>query len=577
MSTVPSPSNHPPSDHRDLRHADRSHRAGLPSVGVYPVGVPQRLDIPNIAACGLLERAARRLPNHPATIFFEQTLTYGEVQDAAQRLATWLQRSGIHSGERVGVLLPNCPEYLIALNAIWMAGGVAVAISPLSTAEDVAGLLTLTDCKTVISLDLLLPLIVDDEGHVETRKILQTSLCGYLPAWKRPLYRFARMRKCASANAQLSRINSFWDVIGGTSPGLVPVERLPAQDPAYILSTGGTTGDPKAVTLSHRNIVANAWQQWYWSGASLGEERLMAVLPFFHSYGMSTMLAAGAAMGATLIMQPRFQVTAVLKAVDRHQPTVFHAVPAMLAALNDRLRKKPARGLQSLKWVISGGASLPVKTASEFAEHSGALVVEGYGLSEASPVTHVGPLDGSNVSGSIGLPLPNTECRLIRLDREEHEEVADGEVGELWVRGPQVMLGYWQNDRATKQTITPDGWLKTGDLAKCGPTGFYEIVDRKKDLIITSGFNVYPADVEQVLRECPEIQDVAVIGVADPTRGEVVKACVVLRRGASWSQSRLEKFSRQRLAKHRQPRIWEHIKTDLPRNFLGKVIRRRLR
>ncbi|MEM7557873.1 MAG: AMP-binding protein [Planctomycetota bacterium] len=410
-----------------------------------------------------------------------------------------------------------------------------------------------------------------------------TSTSPYLPQWKQVLYGVARWRRTRKIRfGDRAKRSNFWDAIEQSSGRLSPAEIIPSKDPAYILSTGGTTGAPKAVTLSHRNIVANAWQQVHWIGGTSQsehtQETMLAVLPFFHSYGMSTMLASGIALGAKLVMQPRFSVSSALKAISTQDPTIFHAVPAMLAAMNQRLRIHRGRNpfdLSSLKWVISGGAALPAEVGSEFAHHSGAQVVEGYGLSEASPVTHVGPLDGSNQLGTIGLPLPNTECRIVDLN-DPNKDLSSGEVGELLIRAPQVMLGYWENEQATAQ-ILQNGWLRTGDLARRNARGFYQIVDRKKDLIITSGFNVYPADVEQVLRECDDVADVAIIGVPDASRGEIVKAFVVLNKGVRWNKSKLERFCKSRLAKHRRPKLWEHVKDDLPRNFLGKVIRRELR
>ena len=571
MSTIPS---------SDFRDDEKPHPWKVPSVSeLYPSGVPQQLVYPNIAASQLLARSAARFPDRIAAEFFQRQFSYQEIDQAATKLAAWLQARELHSGARVGVLLPNCPEYLISLNAIWRAGAVAVSVSPLSVHSDVQRLLKLTDCKAIINLDMLEGLLASSD--LDHR--LSVSLQPYLPQWKQFVYRMARWQRTRKIRFSIhTQQTSFWDAVEQSSGALSPAEIIPSKDPAYILSTGGTTGAPKAVTLSHRNIVANAWQQVHWIGgvsqSEQPQETMLSVLPFFHSYGMSTMLASGTALGARLVMQPRFSVSTALKAITTRRPTIFHAVPAMLAAINQRLRVHRGRNpfdLSSLKWVISGGAALPVEVGSEFAHHSGAQVVEGYGLSEASPVTHVGPLDGSNQFGTIGLPLPDTECRIVAL-HDPKKELPSGEVGELLIRAPQVMLGYWKNQQATAQ-ILQDGWLRTGDLARRNARGFYQIVDRKKDLIITSGFNVYPADVEQVLRECDDVADVAVIGVPDESRGEIVKAFVVLNKGVRWNKSKLERFCKSRLAKHRRPRLWEHVKDDLPRNFLGKVIRRELR
>ena len=544
--------------------------AGTPPSS-YPIGVPRQLLYPNLPAWGLLERAARELPHRIAVHLDGREWTYGEVHDATLRLASWLQNQGVGTGRRVAVLLPNCPEYLIAVNAIWRAGGVVVAVSPLSVRGDVSRLLRLTECRMMICLDLLTDLV--DSAAIDHKLVV--SLRPYLGLFKRWAYSIPLWQRTGKVMLGRDRSTTkFWDAVRGSSGQPIPAEILPDRDPAYILSTGGTTDDPKAVTLSHRNIVANAWQQRAWAGATMGEETLLAVLPFFHSYGMSTLLGSGCALGAKLIVLPRFNPHRTIQAIATHRPTVVHAVPAMLAAMNEHLRASPA-DLSSIKWVISGGASLPAETAREFADHSGAVVVEGYGLSEASPVTHVGPLDGTNVTGTIGLPLPDTHCRIVDLETGTLD-VPDGHVGELVVQGPQVMQGYWRNPSATQQVLR-EGWLFTGDLASRDARGIYTIADRKKDLIITSGFNVYPAEVEQVLRQCDLVADVGVVGVPDSERGELVKAFVVLRDGARWNLRQLKRFAHHHLAAHRRPRIWEQVQGDLPRNFLGKVIRRQLR
>jgi long-chain acyl-CoA synthetase len=346
------------------------------------------------------------------------------------------------------------------------------------------------------------------------------------------------------------------------------------QGPAFILPTGGTTGHPKAVLLSHANLLANAWQLHTWTGRRSGKDTLISVIPFFHSYGLSTCLTNGTAMGATLLLHPKFETEVVRRMLDERKPTVFPAVPAMLHVLNQRLREAPVQA-KSLMWVISGGAALDPAVASEFAEHTRSRVVQGYGLSECSPVTHAGPLDGSDRPGTIGLPLPDTEAKIVSADGGT-ESLPPGEVGELMIRGPQVMLGYW-NDAAATQAAFRDGWLATGDLATRDADGFFRIVDRKKDLIITSGFNVYPSDVEATIREYPGVHEAAVVGVPDEQRGEVVKAVIAMHPGQACRVQDMAAFLSTRLARHKQPRVIEIVEGDLPRNFLGKVLRRKLR
>ena len=342
-----------------------------------------------------------------------------------------------------------------------------------------------------------------------------------------------------------------------------------------ILPTGGTTGVPRSVVLTHGNLVANAWQLYHWAGRRTAEDTLLAVLPFFHSYGLTTCALAGTAMQATIVMHHRFQVGKVLDLFAQHRPTIFPAVPAMLVALNDRLRDGSGHVVRGLEMCSSGGAGLPADVAAEFSHHSGAVVVEGYGLSEAGPVTHAGPLDGTARPGTIGLPLPDTLARVVDIE-DRSRTLPPGETGQLLVRGPQVMAGYLDASEVTDEVLV-DGWLATGDIASCDEDGFFTIVDRLKDLIITSGFNVYPLEVEEALREHPAVADAAVVGVPDPVRGERVKAFLTLVPGADYNEPTLQDFLTHRLSRHKRPRDIEVVDGDLPRNFLGKVLRRELR
>jgi long-chain acyl-CoA synthetase len=354
----------------------------------------------------------------------------------------------------------------------------------------------------------------------------------------------------------------------------VPVAPSTLDEPAFLLATGGTTGHPKAVVLSHRNLVANASQIHAWAGTTMGHDSVLAVVPFFHSYGLSSCALAGVSMAATIIMHHRFVPKTVLGLIEQYEPTVMSAVPTMLVALNGLLRSRALK-YRALRFCMSGGAPLDTRVAEEFARHTGATVVEGFGLSEAGPVTHIGPLDGSSRPGTIGLPLPDTDARIVDPVTGQFD-VPRGELGELIIKGPQVMLGYWNDPEATARTVR-DGWLYTGDLAVEDADGFFRIVDRKKDLIITSGFNVYPSDVEQVLRACPGVADLAVIGVPDAERGEIVKVVIVPEPGRPFCRQTLDAFCEQHLAKHKRPRVVEITSADLPRNFLGKVFRRKLR
>jgi len=544
-----------------------------PWLSHYPVCVPKHLDYPDEPVWWLLEHAVALFPQRTAIRYFSESTTYAELFDKARRAATLFQSLGVKPGDRVGLLLPNVPEYLIAAYGIWMAGGLVVSLSPLSVAIEIDDLLRATDCKLVVALDLLSPLAT--KGSHRPSHMLTCSLAHRLPAVKRFLYRAACLKRRGFRNETQVITSDFVEELSRVEPIAEPVI-VNADAPAYILPTGGTTGSPKAVALSHRNLLANALQIKAWCGNRTGRNTMLAAIPFFHSYGLSTCVTSGVAMAATLVLYHRFDPLAVLKLIEAERPNVFPAVPTMLNLLNQRLREHKDRwNVQSLMWVISGGAALPAETCHEFAEFTGARVVEGYGLSECSPVTHAGPLDGTARVGTIGLPLPDTDARIVDADTGR-DDLKPGQVGELIVRGPQVMLGYWNNREATEQ-ILRDGWLFTGDLATQDEDGFFKIVDRKKDLIITSGFNVYPSDVEFVVKQFTGVKDTAVVGVPDPQRGEIVKAFVAIDRKTRFDRRGLERFLKENLAHHKVPKVIEIIEGDLPRNFLGKVLRRKLR
>lgn len=544
-----------------------------------PRGIETYLNLP---AFGLLRHAAEVIPDRTAIVYGSRSYSFESLNHDAVRTAAMLQQIGVQAGDRVAVLLPNVPEFVIAANAIWRAGGIVVALSPLMVEEEVTHLIKSTNCRYVIAFDMLAPLLAGCDS--ELTKTLYVSILENLPALKQLGYLWMRHQRTGQWLLPEDETHAwFWNEVNATRREWKPVEIDPSTDPAYILPTGGTTGSPKSVTLSHENMVANAWQQFEWAGREFACEKMLAMLPFFHSYGVSAIMMSGSAMGATLVLHHRFNVRKALQLIEQHRITVMHAVPAMLVAMNERLRKFPM-DLSSLRWVISGGAPLKAEIGAEFAEHSGALVVEGFGLSESSPVTHVGDLFGEPRYGSIGLPLPETECRIIEDiadnpekhgTKNEHKDIGNNKVGELVIRGPQVMLGYWNDPQATAEAIR-DGWLHTGDLAMRDDDGFFTIVGRRKDLIITNGFNVHPAEVDAVLIEAEGVAEAAVVGVPDPQRGEIVKAFVVMESGSPWNEDALREHCSAHLSRHKRPRVYEQC-DELPKNFLGKVIRRKLR
>ncbi len=538
----------------------------------YPACVPHTLKYPAIPTYGLLEHSAAEFPDRVACVHLDRAMTYRELRDMARRTADLLVQFGVRPGDRVGLLLPNVPEFLAAINGVWMAGASAVAISPLCVPEEISGLVAATDCRVVIALDMLAPLLWN--GARQPQITILTTLEHRLSGWKKLAYRLERARR-GLMNAGRRRSHLYWfdRELKGANPAFEPIRPQSLDDSAFLLATGGTTGRPKVVSLSHRNLVANATQIHAWAGTKMGHDSVLAVVPFFHSYGLSTCALCGVSMAATIIMHHRFIPETVIKLIERYEPTVMAAVPAMLVALNDSLKGRTIQ--RALRCCISGGAPLDQQVAKDFAERTGAIVVEGFGLSEASPVTHAGPLDGTARPGTIGLPLPDTDARIVD-PQDGLRDVPRGEVGELIIRGPQVMSGYWNDPEATARTIR-DGWLYTGDLATEDADGFFRVVDRKKDLIITSGFNVYPSEVEPVLRGFPGVSDVAVIGVPNRERGEIVKAVIATKPGENVELRELWTYCDQHLAKHKRPRVIEITSGELPRNFLGKVYRRKLR
>jgi long-chain acyl-CoA synthetase len=534
---------------------------------------PTTLHSPRIPVSALLDGAARAFPQRVGCTLYRETYTYAELARRAQRLATALRALGAGPGRRVGLLLPNTPEYVVALQAVWLTGATALQLSPLMVAEEIRRWLTLTDCRLVIALDLLAasvrPALEDDP----VEHLVVTTLTEHLPVWKGLLYRLERVRRHGPLRLRdRGKVHVFDHLLRTPAEPLTP--RLdPDADVAVLAPTGGTTAAPKAVMLTHANLVANALQLRAWSGGPDGREGLLAALPIFHAFGLSGCLLAGFARALTVHLLPRFDPRSALELIERHRIDLAPVVPLMLAAMNRELRRHP-RDLSFVRGIICGASALAADVRADFEKTGVQHLVEGYGLSEASPVTHVNPLDERARPGTIGLPLPDTQARVVD-PLAGTEELPIGEVGELVVRGPQVMQGYFDNAAETAAVLR-DGWLYTGDLARRDRAGYFTLVDRKKDIIKTGGFLVVPAEVEEVLRQFPDVADAAVIGEPDAERGEVVRALVVPRPGVAFDLNGLEQFCALHLGKQKRPRRISMV-AELPRNFLGKVQRRKLR
>jgi long-chain acyl-CoA synthetase len=438
-------------------------------------------------------------------------------------------------------------------------------------AEEVGHWLQATDCSIVITLDLLTPAVMGGLGEGSLEHVIVTSLADKLALWRGWLYRIARLKKARVLRLREDAHCHSFDQLLTSEPLPEQVAVRPEEDVAVLAPTGGTTASPKAVMLTHRNLVANALQLRNWCTGPDGVESLLGVLPFFHSYGLSVALLTAWTKASTIHLYPRYETRAVLALLERERIDIVPAVPAMLNALNVAMRKKK-HDLSFIRAVISGASALDPKVRAEFESHGVRDLVEGYGLTEASPVTHGNPPGEGNRPGTIGLPLPDTEARI--MDQVTGTvELPNGEVGELVVRGPQVMKGYYRNPEATAAVLR-DGWLYTGDLARRDRDGYFTIVDRKKDIIKTSGFLVFPAEIEEVIATFPGVAEAAVVGVPDAEKGEIIKALVVPR--GTLDIAALQGHCRQHLGKHKQPRHIEVV-SELPKNFLGKVLRRKLR
>jgi long-chain acyl-CoA synthetase len=545
-----------------------------PWLDSYPPGVPEHVEVPQVNLARLLADAVREYPHAPAMHFEGRTTSYAELADQAWRFAGTLAELGVTKGSRVGLLLPNCPQAVVALFAAFRLGAVVVQNNPLYTERELEHQLGDAGVEVLVCLDPVYQRVKAVRERVGIREVIVTSVLDELPAVKRALAPYTRRGRSASAGIGREEPVRRWrELLRQRTESAPEADVDPATDVAMLQYTGGTTGVPKGVMLSHANLVANVEQIRAWlPDADPGHEIMMAVLPFFHAYGLTVGLLLGVRLRAALVILPRFELPQVMAAIDHYRPTLFPGVPTMYVAIN-RAVARGGHDLSSIKACISGAAPLPAEVAERFERFSGGRLVEGYGLSETSPVVTVNPIYGKRKAGTIGMPLPDTLARV--ADSEDPSRtLPSGERGELAVRGPQVMLGYWNRPDESAEVLR-DGWLLTGDIAVTDEEGYFTIVDRKKDLIISSGYNVYPREVEGVLYEHPKVQEVSVAGVPDPYRGEMVKAFVVLRKGEAASTEELREFAKSRLAAYKVPRAVE-FRTELPKNMVGKVLRRAL-
>lgn len=546
-----------------------------PWLDAYPPHVPTTFDYPSVPLTRLLDDAAADFPEQEAIHFLGASSTYRQLLDQVDRFATALAALGVRKGDRVGVVLPNCPQHVVAVFATLRLGAVVVENNPLYSQGELAHQLGDAGCKVVVCLDPIYRRLADIRADLpDLETVVATGIQDALPFPKSWLFPLKGKRDGTfykiPAEAGVLRMT---ELIEQSAPAPPPVEVEPGTDLAMLLYTGGTTGTSKGVMLTHANLVTNAFQARLWMpDIQAGAENVLCVLPFFHSYGLTTCLSLGVLSAATLTLLPRFDVKSVLKTIDRRKPTLFPGVPTLYVAIN-HAEDVQRYDLSSVRACLSGAAPLPVDVATGFEALTGGKLREGYGLTESSPITHANPIYGKAKKGSIGLPVTDTVCALRDVEDPSQPAPEHGP-GELAITGPQIMAGYWNRPEETAETVV-DGWLLTGDVATMDEEGYFSIVDRKKDLILVSGYNVYPREVEDAIREHPAVVKAAVAGVPDAYRGEVVKAYVVRHEGAALSDDALLDFLGERLASYKLPKAIA-FREELPETMIGKVLRRKL-
>lgn len=529
----------------------------------YESGVPYTVGVPSIPLHHLLRSAVRRFPNRPAIFFEGSRISYRRLNHEANRFANALIALGVGKGARVVLLMPNIPQMVIGFYGTMKAGATAVFVPPVIEPEEIMRQIKETETSVLVTLSTWAGLAKQIRDACGIPHAVLTDPADYLSPPKRLISRW-RNRNYALANSV-----RWTDFLGGMSNKSPTVDVFP-EDLAVIQYTGGTTAQSKGVMLSHRNLVANALQTRHWlPDAVEGRERFLCVVPIFHSYGLTAAMNVPVSLGGAMILKPQFQVLDTLKTIQRYGPTIFPGVPGMYMAINN-FRGARKYGIKSIKACISGSAPLPVEVQEAFEKLTKGWLVEGYGLTEASPVTHANPLGEKRKVGTIGVPLPSTEARIVDLARRSRE-VKQGQIGELAVRGPQVMLGYWKDPKATREVLTEDGWLLTGDVAQTDEDGYFRIVARKADMWYPNNQKqpAFPRDIEEVLYEVPQIKEVAVAAVAGRPF-----AFVIAGKEPPTAKSVIE-YARRRLPPHLVPRFVIFME-DFPRTFIGKVLRREL-
>ena len=540
----------------------------------YEPDVSRSIEYPEVSLYEMYKRVAEHYADNKAVSFMGREFTYRELLILIDTFAAALEGLGVKKGDRVAIHLPNCTQFPIAFYGALSIGAIAVPCNLMYVARELAYQLKDSGAGTIITMTRFYRMVKDIQKQTELKNIIVTNIKDYFPPALRLLYTAAREKKEGDRVKIFPEDHSFLELMranGGKKPA--PVKVAPGDRAAYMY-TGGSTGVSKGAILQHRNILANTQQMTAWMPTfEEGKEILLAILPFFHAYGITMALNMPLFVGSKVVMLPRFVLKDVLKTIHREKPTLLPGVPTMYVAINNA-PDLHRYDIKSIKICMSGAAPLPAEVRRQFEKNTGGKLVEGYGLSEASTLTHANPIFGKNIAGSVGLPVPDTDVRIMDLETGE-TEMPLGELGEICVRGPQVMEGYHNMPEETRRNLR-DGWLYTGDIGRMDGEGYTYIIDRKKDMVIAGGYNIYPRDIEEVLFTHPKIMEAAVTGIKDPYRGETLKAYVVLKEGETATAGEIIEFCKTNLAAYKVPELVE-FRSELPKSMVGKIMRRILR
>lgn len=546
----------------------------------YDEGVPRHIDYPQVPVHYFLEESARKYPDRACTIFKGAVITYREMNELTDRLAAGLAALGVKKGDRVGLFMPNTPQFVIAYFAILKAGGVVVATNPLYTPREIIHQVNDAGIEYMVVMSNYYRRIKEVQAKTRIKRLVVTNIKETLPPVLRLLFTLTQEKKGGFRVTLQDDDVWMWDLIAQHRPEERPQIEITPDDVALFQYTGGTTGLSKGAVVLHRNVVANALQIRYWMpNLEEGKEVLLMAIPLFHVYGMVAGMHFAMATGSSLVMIPDPRdLKEILTSIQKYRCSIFPGVPTLYNAINNHPDVQAGKyDLSSIKACISGSAPLLRETKEKFEALTGGKVFEGYGLSEAPTATHCNPLLGENRTGSIGLPLPDVDAKIVSLDDGE-TELPPGEVGELIIHGPQVAKGYHNMPTETANTFRQrngEVWLYTGDIAYMDEDGYFYIVDRKKEVIKPGGYQVWPREVEEVIKEHPKVLEVGVAGIPDPYRGETVKAWVVVKPGETLTAEEVKQWCRERLAPFKVPTHVE-FRDELPKTTVGKILRREL-